>query len=58
METENGLYDTISTIITIITNKLHESLKLLNLHLALYILMQKIIVLHTIESEWFWQKSE
>jgi hypothetical protein len=44
IEIESSLYDTISTIIT---NKLHESLKLLNLRPALCILMQKIIILNT-----------
>jgi hypothetical protein len=31
----------------IIPNKLHGSLKLLNCHPALYILMQKAVILHT-----------
>ena len=44
---------------SIIPNKLHKSLKLLNLHTALYILMRAadtLITCHIIRS--FWHKSE
>jgi len=44
-ETENGLYRTSSTPTTgIIPNKLHESLKLLNLCPTLYILIQNGVI--------------
>jgi hypothetical protein len=58
MATENGLYSITSTIHNgiipistihngIIPNNLQESLKLLNLRPALYILMHKAVILHT-----------
>jgi hypothetical protein len=47
MATESGLYNTTSTIHNgIISDKLHDSLKLLNLRPALYILMQKAVILN------------
>jgi hypothetical protein len=48
MATENGLYNTTSSAHNgIILNKLHDSLKLLNLRPALYIPMQKAVILNT-----------
>jgi hypothetical protein len=50
-ETENGLYRTSSTPTTgIVPNKLHESLKLLNLCPTLYILMQNAVTVPAVES--------
>jgi hypothetical protein len=48
MATENGVRNTTCTVHTgIIPNELHEGLKLLNLRSALYILMQKAVILNT-----------
>jgi hypothetical protein len=48
MATENSYIILLVLFTTgIIPNKLHESLKLLNLRPALYILMQKLVVLYT-----------
>ena len=56
MATDNGL---VLSTTDIIPNKLHESLKLLNLRPALYILMQKAVILSTcVRLESFWQNSE
>jgi hypothetical protein len=45
--TANGLYNTtILSTMGIIPNKLHKSLKLLNLRPGLYILMQKAVILN------------
>ena len=41
----------------IVTNKLHESLKLLILRHSLYIMIQKAVTLKTCHIESFWQKS-
>ena len=50
-ETENGLYGTSSTpTMGIIPNKLHESLKLLNLRPTLYILTQNAVIVPAVES--------
>jgi hypothetical protein len=49
MVTENGLYTVISSLLSamsIIPNKLRESLKLMNLHPGLYILMLKAVILN------------
>jgi hypothetical protein len=45
MATENGLYNTnVTTTTGVVPNKSQECLKLLNLHLALYILTQKVLI--------------
>jgi len=58
MATDNCLYNTISTIHNGYYLKLHISLKLLNLHPASYILMQKAVILNTCHIENLWEKSE
>jgi len=48
--TENGVYNTISAVLPttgIIPNKVHENLKLLSHHPALYILMLEAVMLNT-----------
>lgn len=56
LATENGVYNSTSAVLPttgIIPNKLHESLKLLNLHPALYILMLEPVILnkdHTVRT--------
>jgi hypothetical protein len=48
----------VPSTMVIIPNKLHGSLKLLNLRHALYILQQKAGILNTCHIESFWQNSE
>jgi len=50
LATENGVYNTASAVLPttgIIPKKSHKSLKLLNLHPALYILMLEAVILNT-----------
>ena len=57
MATVNSLCNTIIlSTMGIIPNKVHESLKLLYVFPALYILMQKAVIFNTLGS--FWQNSE
>jgi hypothetical protein len=57
MAAGNSLYNTIIlSIMGIIPNKVHESLKLLYVFPAVYILIQKAVVVNTLGS--FWQNSE
>jgi hypothetical protein len=55
MATENDMYDAVRTIIT---NKLNDRFTLFNLRPAFVYSKAKTIILYTIQSECFWQKSE